>query len=380
MPTKPAASHARLKSLGMILAWMMLFVVLFDVAINFFFKMPTDPKVRPASLNNYFDYGRSIVGKLKRTLSHTNETASPITMAGWLDRDCHRTVSAEPGRRVVSFFGMSFSSNVGIELQKIDPTFKSVLFAGPGAPPSHSYRCFLLQQAYAARGGVDASEVQVFGILASSVKGMLSMTGATTGFESPAPFTYPRYLIDTRGKLQETLPVVNSPEDWRLALDNVDSLGARFKAQLWAQDNFYNPFLFDTGWSDHSAILRMLRRSYAQRSSRHIDATVMGPMGYIDQSAIGPVLKALTLDFAKRSKAAGKRPIILLLQDGNSGDALFRLLAPTFEDAGLEFVSSHDVAPTTDSSNFVSDGHFSASANQRVAKKLLVLLNKYAKN
>jgi len=373
MHTKPVAPHARLKALGLILAWTLLFVVLFDGAINLFFKMPDDPRVRPASLNNYFDYGRSIEGKLQRNLSQNDQTASPITVAGWLGRDCQRPVSAVQGRRLISFFGMSFSNNVGIELEKIDPSFKSVLFAGPGAPPSHSYRCFRLQQEFVAQGGVDASEIQVLGILASSVKAMLSMTGATTGFESPAPYTYPRYRLDTTSALQETLPLVNSPDDWRRAIGATD-LGDRFRAQLGVQDRFFDPLLFNMGWADQSVVFRMLRRAYAQRSSRHIAETVMSPKGYIDQQAIGPVLKTLALHFAKRSKAAGKRPIILLLQDGNSGDALFRLLAPTLQEAGLEFVSSHDVAPTTDSSNFVSDGHFSALANQRVTKKLLDLL------
>lgn len=373
MTTKPAA-HARLRALIVVLIWTVLFVVLFDAAINLLFKMPVDPKVRPASLNNYFDYGRSIEGKLRRTLAQNDAAASPITLAGWLERDCHRTVAAEPGQRVISFFGMSFSSNVGIELQKIDPTFKSVLFAGPGAPPSHSYRCFLLQQAYAARGGVDVSEIQVFGILASSVKGMLSMTGATTGFESPAPFTYPRYLLDASGNLQEILPLVNSPEDWRLDLNSADKSAYRFRAQLLEQDRFYNPILFATGWTDHSVILRMLRRAYAQRSSRQIADTVMVQHSYIEQEAIGPVLKSLVFNFAQRVKATGKRPIILLLQDGNSGDALFKLLGPSLEEAGLEFVSTHDIAPTTNSANFVSDGHFSAAANHRITKKLLQLI------
>ena len=373
MLSRLLSRQPRLVALLQTLFWTLLFVLIADVTINLTLSMPKDPKVKPEGLTNYFDYGRSVEGKLRHSLGTSDENASPLSAAGWLDRDCQRSIAEVPQHRVISFFGMSFSNDVAIALQALDRTFTPVLFAGPAAPPNHSYRCFLLQQNYAEHNGRDGSEIQVLGLLASSVKGLLSMTGATTGFEGAAPFTYPRYEIDASGSLQETLPLIGSADDWRKSLVN-PALRQALLAQLSKKDIFFDPILFNASWADSSAILRMLRRGYAQSRSRDLAESVMGANGYLERPEVGPVLKAIVLDYAARSRAAGKRPVVLLLQDGQSGNALFRLLSGTLEKDAVEYVSTHSIAPTSDSSNFIGDGHFTAAANKRIAEKLHDLL------
>lgn len=373
MRSHHSPTRRRWSAFAKTLAWTFLFVALADGAINFAFRLPPDPKVQPKSLANYFNYGQSIEAKLRYGLGSSDDTASVLSAAGWPDRDCQRAIPADAEHKVVSFYGMSFSNDVGRTLQALDPSYKSIFFSGPGASPNHSYHCFLRQLKYSEGSSKDGSEVQVLGLLASSVRGMLSMTGATVGFEAPAPFTYPRYLLGSAGQLQEISPLVNSSKAWRETLGSPD-LRQAFMAQLSDNDAFYDPLLFNASWADNSAILRMLRRAYAQRSSRNLSDAVLGPEGYRDRPDIGPVLRAMVLDFAARSRAAGKRPVVLLLHDGHSGDALYRLLSSTLESQGVDYVSTHEIVRTNDPSNFVRDGHFTDAAYQRVAEKLRSVL------
>jgi hypothetical protein len=356
---------AFIKTMG----WAILFVVFADVVINLVFRMPVDPRVNADGLRNYFEYGRSVEGKLKRSLGSSDKNSSILSAAGWLSNECHRSISKFENKRVISFYGMSFSNDVGRALVKIDSTFLPIFFAGPAAPPNHTYSCFRTQQLYSTDKVADYSEIQVFGVLASSVKGMLSMTGATTGFESPAPYTYPRYHLNDKGELIEIQPLINSAAAWRKSIGNKNEI-EKFKSQLAEQDMFFLPFLFNENWSDDSSLIRMIRRAYAQRQIRFINDSVLEQGGFVTRTDIGPVLSALLLDFSKRSKAAGKRPIVLLLQDGHSSDALFRLLGPILKAEGIEFVSSHDVVQTSDPSNFIADGHFTEASNERVASLL----------
>jgi hypothetical protein len=365
------AGHGR--AVLQIVAWTFAFVALIDLAVNLAFPLPPDPKQRPGTLANYFDYGRSVEGKLRRTLGPDDAHASDVSVAGWLDRECGRPIAGESGRTTIAFYGMSFSNDVGDALAKIDPTVRPAFFAGPAAPPSHSLACFRMQQAHSAMAQDDHSSVQVLGILASSVKGLLSMTGATTGFEAPAPFTYPRYRVAADGQLQEKQPLVRSSEDWRRTLADPVRWRA-FRQQLAANDAFYDPLLFEQNWYDRSSLLRMMRRGYAQQHTRALANGVLGPDGYSERMETSRLLGAVALDFARRARAAGKRPIVLLLHDGSSGDALFRLLSPLLVAEAVDYVSTHEVAPTGNPANFVGDGHFTPLANRRIADELRKVL------
>src|SRR5919202_1452964 len=66
--------------------WIFFFLFVFDVSINFLFPYPSDPHVTsPGQLKVYFEYGRSVEGKLSRMVGLTDEASSPIAQAGWLD-------------------------------------------------------------------------------------------------------------------------------------------------------------------------------------------------------------------------------------------------------------------------------------------------------
>jgi hypothetical protein len=368
-----AAPPPHRRALLEIVGWTLLFVCLIDVAVNLSFRMPADPKQRPGALASYFEYGRSVEAKLRRSVGADGAHASDLAVAGWLDGECGRPIRGERGRTTIAFYGMSFSNDVGAALAKLDATVHPVFFAGPAAPPNHSLACFRRQQAHAAQTRDDESSVQVMGILASSVQGLLSMTGATTGFEAPAPFTYPRYRIGANGDLDEHQPLVHTLHDWRRITGDPAAWRA-FRQQLIANDAFFDPLTFDENVIDRSSLARVLRRGYAQQRTRKLADSVLGAQGYRENSEASHLLKAVVLDFAKRSRAQGKRPIVLLLQDGSSADALHRLLAPLLSAQGVEYVSTHAVAPTSDRANFIPDGHFTPEANWRIAGELQKVL------
>jgi hypothetical protein len=138
-------------------------------------------------------------------------------------------------------------------------------------------------------------------------------------------------------------------------------------------DGFFNSFLFEHNWLDNSAIVRMIRRAWAQRHQTTITNQIHSPAGFNAETEI-PVLRAMVTDFAATAKADGKLPIVLVLNDRGYEDHLFQALKPTLESASIPYVSTHNIAPATDIRNFVGDGHFTESANKLIAEAVLNLL------
>jgi hypothetical protein len=347
-------------------------VLCFELTVHTFLTAPFITIWSGKRLPNYFEYGRSAESKLIAALGKSDDAMTAVSKAGWIEKECRKTIKPIAGKRVISVYGMSFSGDIAAALHEIDPSFVPINFAGPGAPPSHTYRCYLEQLRFSATGVSDESEVQIIGILASAVAGMLSTTGATVGFESPAAFTYPRYRI-VSGILQEQIIPIQSAADWRHHLNNPQSR-ARLLSQLSDLDEFYSPFIFPSVISDFSVTARLLKRAYGQRAIRVIRSKVLTEKGYSDNPDIGPVLSAIVEDIAKRAGSSGKRPIVLLIHDRGSGKALFSLLNEVMTLAGIEYLSTHEIAKPSDPRNFISDGHLTKEANLKVAKALQKLL------
>ena len=62
---------------------------------------------------------------------------------------------------------------------------------------------------------MEYNPVQILGVLASSLPRMLSLSGITTSFEAPMPFTFPRYRLGPGGELVAEQPLITSPEELR---------------------------------------------------------------------------------------------------------------------------------------------------------------------
>jgi len=342
-----------------------------DVAINLLFPYPTDPlNTSPGAMSLYFDYGRSIEGKVTRQLGPTDETSAPIARPGWLDSHLGegQAVKPAPGKNLlVTIYGMSFAAHVGEAMEKLDSQLTLRIIAGPSAPPNFSFA------AYEADRSHHAADVVLLGILASSVKGMGAMTGMTWGAEVPAPYTFPKYRME-QGHLEAVQPQVQSLAQFRETMGDRPKRDA-FVAQLREHDQFFDSFVFEKNWLDASAIVRMLRRAWAKSHQDNITSQIHTPTGFNPEWDQVPVLEKMVQEFARTAKQDGKLPIVLLFNDRGYDHHLYRLLQSTLEQNQIPFVSTHEIAPATNANNFVSDGHFTGEVDQRIAQKVLELVN-----
>ena len=373
--------RSRVRGVLAVAAWTVAFLVLADAAMNRAFP-PPPPSVRPEkvrlhAVRAYLNYGRSIEGKLALMVRPTDAASAPLVPVGWVEGVAnHPTMTLAPGgvpRVRVASFGMSFSRDISLAAHALDPTVQVAFYGGPEAPPNHA---FALYRAVRALGpAAPPADVAVWGILASAVKGMVTLTGDTWMFDAPAPFCYPRYTLDAAGQLQERWPSIRTEADLRAAVADPARM-ATFRADLSAGDRFYSPFAFRHNLLDASALGRMIRRAYASHHFSAVAATIAGKDGFNpDDRDIGPTLKAMCREFAATVRADGRRPLVLLIQDQGSDADLYKLLGPSLAADGVPYLSTHELVPARDHSNFVADGHFTAAAYDRVARAMLDRLN-----
>ncbi|HEY9607836.1 hypothetical protein [Allocoleopsis sp.] len=306
-------------------------------------------------------------------LGPTDEASSPIAQAGWLDPELWKKlkapVSRPPGKELlIAIYGMSFSNHVGTAMEAMDSRIAIRAIAGPAAPPNYSFAAYNLDR------GRHQADIVILGLLASSVKAIRTLNGMTWQFEGPAPYTYPRYVLED-GKLKAIWPNSLSLAQFRAAFGNKQQWDALL-TQMREHDQFFNAFLFKHNWLDNSVIVRMIRRAWAQRHQMMISNQIHSSAGFNAELDI-PVLRAIITDFAATAKGDGKLPIVLVLNDRGYEDHLFQALKPTLESASIPYVSTHNIAPATDVRNFVPDGHFTESANQLIAKAMLKLIDEH---
>jgi hypothetical protein len=370
--SKRPESRARLRRhILSIVLWTIAALILIDAAVGFAFRPPLDPRRVPSSLQRYFDYGRSIEGKLRREVGSTPEQDAAIVKAGWLANDCDIATSTPPGKFTFDIYGMSFSNRIARQMVRLDPGLASQSFAGPAAPPNHSYACFVRR----AEAKLNRAPIQIFGILASSVPRMETISGLTTSFEAPEPFTYPRYSLARDGRIVGYSPSINTPEDLRVVLANPAKWRA-FLDELAAHDAFYAPRVFQADVFDYSVLTRMIRRAWGQRVLRDRTTALRAADGFSGAPDIAPVLRAMLIDFANRARTAGEHPIVILIEDQGYGGTLSAIAAPALQANHIDFVITSMIISPDDASNFLADGHFTPLANEKIAQAVLDLLGR----
>jgi hypothetical protein len=349
-------------------------IIILDILTNLLFPYPKDPQnTSPNKIALYFDYGRSIEGKVKRQLGINPEKSAPIALAGWLnplDKEIltSSSINQEKQSIKVTIYGMSFSSQVGEAMQKINPQIILKKIAGPAAPPNHSFAAYNLNK------DDDESDVVIWGILASSVAGLDAMSGMTVGGEVPAPFTFPKYEIK-EDKLQVIFPEIDSIED--LIKSKQDrQLWVNFVNQIKNYDSFYNSFSFHENILDNSTIMRMIRRSWTQNNKQKIFDNIHTSKGFNEEWKEIQVLNKMIKEFNETARKDEKLPIILVINDRGYDDHLFKIINQTLEEESIHYISTHNISPATNLSNFVSDGHFTKKANLKIAEKVLDLIEK----
>lgn len=367
-PGRPKRGDGRLSlrsSVAGALIWTLGALIFIDAAVGFACRMPADARKDPSSFQQYFDYGTSIEGKLRRMVGRTPEEDAPIVRAGWLIPDC--TVNKHTAESpAFDIYGMSFTQKIAEQMQSIDPAMIPRRFDGPSAPLNHSYACFIT----GIEAGRELAPIQILGILASTVRRMETISGLTTSFEGPMPFTYPRYYTGSDGTLTSRTASIASPNDLRRALRD-PSQWQSFVDELSNADYFYSPFLFRADIFDHSVILRMIRRAYGQHMIRARTDALRPKEGFAGSPDIAKVLNAIFLSFSQKCRDRGVTPMVILIEDGGYGRTLSPIAIPMLRAAQIDYVSTASIAPPDDSANFVADGHFTRAAFRRIAAAVL---------
>ena len=357
-----AHSIPMLKAIAWTLAWLLVLDLCTSLAVSQLAARRPD-----SGLVRYFDYGLSIETKLDRmTRLPRNAPDAQILPAGWLDPEQWRDLPKQPRPgtdKLVALYGQSFAFNATNAAARLDGHWTLRGIGGPAAPPDHSYA------AYLADTGNAAADTVVFGILASSVSHMGSMTGMDWTFEHPAPFTFPHYRL-AGGRLQAEAPVLQTEQQFRDAFATRSPTWQAFKEQLARNDRGFSPIVFDRTWLDKSRIALLLRRGWVAHSQNYGDGVYDPVRGFSADSEQIEVLKAMLVDLAARTQARGQRLIVLIEQDQGYGDTLFRALGPTLTEAHVEFVSTHTLFSANDPRNFQPDGHYTIQANELFAKQL----------
>lgn len=360
---------SRLRFLATLL-WTIISIAILDIAIGWIFRPPADPQAIPSTLQAYFDYGRSIEGKLRRMVGGSNGDDAPIIDAGWIAHDCNRSIEIPAGKLGIEMYGNSFTNNLGLAMEKLDPHLAIEHFAGPGAPPNHSYACFVHRN----ETGLARAPVQIFGVLAGTLRRMLTISGLTTSFELPQPFTYPRYTIGSDGRLVPHEASIQSPDDLRAALADPQKWRA-FLGELAELDAFYSPEMMRANFADHSVLLKMVRRAWGQRLLRERTAALRPETGFSGAPEINSVLRAMLINFADRARMSGQRPLVVLFEEHGSGGVLSSMLATVLRENHIGFVATGQIVSSDDPHNFVPDGHFTPAAFSEIARATLRLLH-----
>ena len=261
---------------------------------------------------------------------------------------------------LVAIYGSSFAQDVGRAMASMEPDLAVRFVGGPAAPVSHSYTAYMLDR------NQYEGQVVVMGILASSVRGLRTMTGLTWMFERPCPYTYPRYVI-TDGTLRAIWPSIRTLPDMRGA-ESDEARWSSFTKDLQRWDDYYDPVLFREGLLDSSIIARLARRAWGQRHEKRLTDDVHDSSGFKLDTSTKTLLRAIVSEFIREVRGDGRIPVALLLEDQGYGGHLVALLTPLLREECVWTVSSDSIVSASDPKNFVPDGHFTESATRQVSE------------
>lgn len=340
-------------------------LALLDLAVALLLSQarPGLPLARLAPLATYFEYGRSVPGKIARWKDDPDAPGNLLAVA-WIPdivADSTARFAEAPLGRTVRGYGMSFSNNILEQAAPLRPDLALDLHAGPGAPANFALALFEADRANRAPG-----DVVVLGVLASAVPALGALTNATWVFEQPAPFTYPIYRADG----DVVVPIVRSLDD-HLALEADPEAAAAWAAQLAREDVFYGWQAFAMPWLDASPFARLVRRTLAARHLAEVRRAVAAGKAFpVAETILGIVER-----FERMARADGQVPIVLLIQTRDPRDVdLAALVGPALARRGVTVLATADVVDVRDMRSFVADGHYAPARDAELGRAFAALL------
>jgi len=198
--------------------------------------------------------------------------------------------------------------------------------------------------------------------------------GANIYFDLGHPYTFPRYYVDHEKLLRIDPPFI-SEDGYQEYRHNKEKWNS-YIAWLKKNDRFYDAFIFKKNISDYSALLRVLRRAYAQILHDRAYNSVLTNHGFREDSHEINTLRRMAAEFAETARAQNRIPIIFIVNNRNCGDYLYRALKPVLEGEKIPFLSSHIICPPDDPRSFLGDGHFVPEKDNELAKEMISLIEK----
>ena len=355
-----------------IVASTVLALVLLDLLVGTALRLADGRVPALQGLVRFFDYGRSVPGKLQEWEEHPEEPENLYDVAWRTDMLATSAIRfAEDPADVatVRVYGMSFVNHVFEAAQRIEPTLRLDAHSGPGAPPNFAYAVFLDDRANRRKGDIVA-----LGILSSAIAPLAAMSNRTWAFEQPAPFTYPVFLPEG-DTLRRIEPLVNSADEERaLATDPIRA--AAWDAQLRSSDALWSPAAFSLPILDQSPFARLVRRSLAIGTiDRREQALLANPEGA--PLPYATILRRMVTNFARIAREDGQIPVVVLIQTRDLGDPDLRgILWETLEAGGIPYLATADYQQVSDPTAFLPDGHYTPAVNAEFGQALLDILSR----
>ncbi|OYW45971.1 MAG: hypothetical protein B7Z08_00280 [Sphingomonadales bacterium 32-68-7] len=355
---------------GLALAgWVVLWLVVIDVAVGRLFAYPADPKnTNPGAVALYFDYGRSMEGRLRRATRADPAASAPITQAGWYDPLVASEGAAKPGGVRVTFYGMSHAMRLADALQEVSPRYQARSIGAPGATTNWSFGAFRRDR---ERG---QSQAAVLAIMSSTLPMIVSPAPMAWNTSFALPYTADRYSLNA-GRLQVAAPPYDSFAGYVRTLED-PAAWERANAWFAANDPFYDRFLVRQTWLDESVAFRLIRRAWAQRRDVGWRGRVLDAQGYDPDSEAVRLANAIVAEFARQARADGLVPVIYVVDSFGFGDQLHRALAGTLRRERIAYLATSRFVNPADPAGYLPDSHFTDANDRRLAAELAAVLDR----
>jgi hypothetical protein len=346
-----------------------LLVAVLDIAVAFTLNW-AERTWRFGGLVQYFEYGRSVPGKLEKWRKNS-DAGFNLYDVGWREADVATSsadfATEDPGQGpVIRSYGMSFVNNIIENAVMLDPDIIWDQHAGPGVPPNYTYALFEDDRENRRSG-----DIVVLGVLASTLPAMGSFSNQTWAFEQPAPLTYPIYQ-PTSGGLMRIDPVITSSSQLSTLRTN-KTLAAKWHDQLTQYDAFYGIETHGAPVLDASPFARLIRRAAATSHVAQTKTEILSSQSYPYRDALNQMIQ----EFVQTAQSDGQVPVVMLVQDKDAGGVnLLKTVQPALLETGVSYFATAEHFDPRDPSGFLSDGHYRPEIDRLFAAAFLKLLQK----
>ncbi len=354
-----------------IIGWMVFYLAVIDIAVNTVFHYPGNPRdTSPSFFQGYFEYGRSVEGKLIRMTRPNEDGSAPVVEGGWLGGGSYRSlpsVALGTDTILIGMYGMSHVGELGNAIAKTSKGYVIRKFIAGGATPNWSYA------AYEFDKGRHRADVVILGLMTDSVPMITATTGMTAYFDVSYPYTFPRYTVQN-DQLLATWPPFYTVEGFREYLYD-KSKWNRYRQWLKQNDKYYDPILFQRSLLDLSATFRLVRRAYAENKKRNMIQSVYTKEGFIEESEEITILRTIARTFAKSAREKNIIPIIYLVNNEGRADHLYKALKPVLDAYRIPYLSTHIICPPDNPRVFTGvNSHFIPSKDIELAREIIRII------